>query len=113
MEYALAHCHKQMGDNATILYCDLPSSIEKMAKEQGKKAGGPWDCYHAFDYFGWEDGRVVAVTGGNYILELITRGRTMLNILLVDYHNKHDNDYYATIKEYFKQAAEQGLVEMK
>merc|ERR1719264_668446 len=46
MEEALKHCRKHLGDNATILYDNgLPDSMKKMVKEQGKEAGGPWDCY--------------------------------------------------------------------
>ena len=57
-------CQKQLGDNATILYdSDLPNSMEKMVKKQGKMAGGPWDCYSARDFYGWEAERVVVVTG--------------------------------------------------
>ena len=25
-----------------------------------KEAGGPWDCYQAYNFFGWEAERVVA-----------------------------------------------------
>merc|ERR1719295_1578048 len=55
LEEALKHCRKHLGDNATILYDPgLPDSIEKMVEKQGKEAGGPWDCYYAVDFYGWE-----------------------------------------------------------
>ena len=78
-----------------------------MVKEQGKKAGGPWDCYNANNFYGWEAERVVAVTGGNSFMELITRARTHLSVILVD-----DSSSYAATKEYFQQAADLGLIEM-
>ena len=56
------------GRKVTIL-CDwiefsLPDSIEIMVKNQGKEEGGPWDCYSADNFYGWEAERVVAVTSG-------------------------------------------------
>ena len=78
------------------------------AEEKGKGAGGPWDCYHAYHFYGWEAERVVAVTSGRNIMELITRSRTILYIILVTYS---EDDYsYAKTKEYFQQAAGQGLL---
>ena len=50
----------------------------------------------------------MAVTNGLNIMELITRAKTHLSVILWD--NGYGN--YATIKEYFEQAADQGLVEM-
>ena len=109
MEEALAHCLKQLGDNVTILYdYYLPSSIKKLVKEQGKEAGGLWDYYRAIDYFGWETERVVVVTIGVAIMELITRARTHLNVVLV---GGRDVSYQNT-KNYFQRAADQGLVEI-
>ena len=55
------------------------------------------------DFFGWEDSRVVVVTGGGQIMELITRAKTHLAVILVG--------GYET-KEHFLQAADRGLVEM-
>ena len=51
---------------------------------------------------------MVAVTSGRNIMELITRSRTILYIILVTYS---EDDYsYAKTKEYFQQAAGQGLL---
>ena len=110
MEEALEHCHKHLGDNATVLYSyGLPASIMKMVKDQGKEAGGPWKCYHARNYYGWEAKRVVSVTNGYNIMEVITRARTHLSVILVEDRNRM---YYAKTKEFFKQAAELGLTDM-
>ena len=122
LEKALTHCRKHLGGNATILYdlhipalysnvpnCGVPSSIESMVKEQGKEAGGPWDCYNVFNYYGWEAERVIVVTTGSFIMEAITRARTHLIVILVDgtYGNLH-----AKVKGYFQRAEDQGLVEI-
>merc|ERR1712079_318374 len=86
MNEALEHCRKHLGDNVTILYDnDIPRSIEKMVKDQGKEAGGPWDCYDAEGFYGWEAERVVAVTRGDDIMEMITRARTHLAVILVGF----------------------------
>ena len=78
-----------------------------MVKEQGKEAGGPWDCFYARDFYGWEAERVVAVTGGLSIMELITRAKIHLSVIFVD-----SGPYYAETKKYFQQVADLGLVEM-
>jgi len=76
-----------------------------------KAAGAHWDCYRASDFFGWEDQRVVILTGGLSLMEKITRAKTKLYIVLVDDHA--GVDVYSETKGYFQQAAEKGLVEMK
>ena len=107
IEKALKQCRKHLGDNSTILYdTALPGSITKMAKEQGKEAGGPWNCYFAGSFYGWEADRVVAVTSGGNLMEMITRAKTVLAVIIVD-----DRYHYATTQEYFQQAVDQGLVE--
>ena len=82
--------------------------MREIVKKQGKEAGGPWDCYSAWDYTGWEADKVVAVSDGSGkdILELITRARTYLCMVLVVSHE-------TKIKKYFRQAAEDGLIEIK
>ena len=81
-------------DNVTILYDKdgLPYSIECMVK---KEAGGPWDCYQAYNFFGWEAERVVAVIGGTNII----RARTHLSVILVEDHF----GVYEEIKKYLQQ----------
>ena len=78
-----------------------------MAKEQGKEAGGPWNCYFAGSFYGWEADRVVAVTSGGNLMEMITRAKTLLAVIFVGggYNDKET-------KEYFQQAAEQGLIDI-
>ena len=109
MKKALALCHNHLGDDATILYCDagVPSSIMASVKGEGKQAGGPWEGFNADKYFGWESERVVAVTGGERIMELITRARTHLAVILVGAIG-----FRGETDRYFQQAAEKGLAEM-
>ena len=107
MKKALSHCRKHLGDNATLLHSkSLPSSIEKMVEELGKEAGGPWDCYKSSRYYGWEAARVVVVTHGASIMELISRARTHLAVIIFEGYN------YAVTKRFFLRAAKLGLVEM-
>ena len=77
-----------------------------MLKEQGKEEGGPWDCYSADHFYGWEAERVVALTNGFQIMELITRAKTRLFVILVG-----NDQMYAETKANFQQAAELGLVD--
>ena len=76
--------------------------------DQGKEAGGHWDCYRVDNFYGWEAERVVAVTNGNDILEFITRAKTYLAVILLD---TVDNSRYTNTKKRFQQAKDQGLVE--
>ena len=113
MGEALKQCRKHLGDNATILYDNrIPSSIEKLVKEQGREAGGPWECHNASSFYGWEAERVVVVSNGVNMMELITRARTHLSVILVGTTRKYMRSYYAETKKYFRQAAELGLVEI-
>ena len=75
-----------------------------------KEAGGPWDCYHAYHFYGWEAERVVAVTSGHNIMELITRAKTHLIVILVEAEGI--SDWYEKTKKHFHEAADLGLVEM-
>ena len=110
MEEALLLCRKNLGDNATILFdYNLPYSIERIVMEQSKGQGGPWDCYPGLKYFGWEAETMVAVTIGWNVLELITRARTSLTIILVEGPAKHR---YETVREFFRRAADQGKIDI-
>ena len=52
---ALQRSQDQFGTNATLLYArGLPTSMTEICKRTGKEKGGPWDCYYAPDFFGWE-----------------------------------------------------------
>lgn len=111
MEKALKHCRKHLGDNATILYEDyIPDSIKKLAKDQGKESGGSWDRFDAGNFYGWEAEIVVAVTGGFNIMELITRARNMVAVIVVE--GKFAQTRYVEIKKFFQQAADEGLIEV-
>merc|ERR1719222_663121 len=84
MAEALEECHKQLGDNATLLYDGLPNNRELIEKWM-KAAGAHWDCYYAHNFTGWEDERVIIVGGGGSgLMEQITRAKTKLYILVVD-----------------------------
>ena len=75
--------------------------------EQGKEAGGPWDCYHANNFSGWEADRVVVVTSWwHNIMEIISRAKTMLALIIVS------DDTVADPIKYFMQVAKVGLVEI-
>ena len=111
MKEALKHCRKHLGDNATILYEDyIPDSIKKLARDQGKESGGTWDRFDAGNFYGWEAEIVVAVTGGFNIMELITRARNMVAVIVVE--GKFAQTRYIEIKKFFQQAADEGLIEV-
>ena len=109
MAEALLHCHKHMGDHATILHEEdgLPNWIKKHLKLQRIEAQGTWECHPAPNFYGGEAEKVVAVTVGDHIMELITRAKTNLSVILVGTNFK-----YEETKEYFQQAADHGLVEI-
>ena len=110
MVKALSQCRKHLGDNAIILYDNhfQNPTLRTMVMGYGKEAGGPWDCYMANRFYGWEADKVVAVTYGH--LELITRARTVLSIILVE--GSYGDNYYAKHKEHFREAADLGLVDL-
>ena len=95
-----------MGHNATtILYYDqIPRFIREIVKKQGKDMGGPWDCYGADEFFGSEADRVIAVIDGFYMMEMITRARIRLAVILAI------NDVNSNIRKHFQEAATLGLV---
>ena len=65
----------------------------------------PLRCYHAGEYYGAEDERVVAVTNGYYMMEQVTRARTHLAIVLLD-----GPSTWAEERSHLRQAAAQGLL---
>ena len=106
MTSASAQCHRYLGDDATILsYWNLPTSIKMMVKKQEQKEGGPWKGNSAGNFYGWEASKIVAVTSGESIMELITRAQIRLCVILVE------GIFYEEIKDYFHQAADVGLIE--
>ena len=103
MEEALEECHKQLGENATVLFGGYNNRGQ--IKKWMKAAGADWDCYYAHNFFGWEAEQLVVMADGVHLMEQITRAKNKLYILFVD----DDVDYSG----FFQQAAEEGLVEMK
>ena len=60
---------------------------------------------------------MVVVTSGPYVMEMITRAKTHLFVILVEEHSGYSSDYdygcrHANTEKYFQQAAKQGLVEI-
>ena len=112
MEEALAYCREHLGEDATLLYCDtgVPFSIMAAVKAQGKEAGGQWECYNADRYFGWEAERIVAVTSGDRIMEMITRAKIQLTVILVGDYG--ETEVYRVWYWNFHRAAMKGLVEI-
>ena len=109
--YALAQCCKLVGEDATILYASLPPHQLLSILRKGKEVGGSWNCHKIYNFYGWEADRVVAVICEHSILEMITRARTHLCVILVE--RKDIVTDHLNPKEFFQQAAGKGLVEMK
>ena len=103
---ALQKSREQLGDDATLLYDPfLPSSMKEICESHGKEKGGPWECYHAQNFYGWEAERVVVVTTGlGFILEMATRAKTELILILAT---------EGSFQENIKRAANEGLVDFK
>ena len=53
----------------------------KFPLKLGKAEGGPWDCFFAFKYYGWETEKVVAVGTGQFIMESITRSEYLICLI--------------------------------
>ena len=77
-----------------------------------KEKGGPWECCKFLDCTGWETDRVVVVTcGGASVLEMITRAKTHLNLILVKPERENAIKYYEFLQNELEEAADEGLVE--
>ena len=77
-----------------------------------KEKGGPWECYKSVDCTGWEADRVVVVTcGGTSDLEMMTRAKTHLNLILVKPKRENAIKYYEFLQNELEEAADEGLVE--
>ena len=74
------------------------------SESHGKEEDGPWECYIGDNFFGWEAERVVVVTIGVDILEMTTRAKTELILIIAK---------EGSVKEYIKAAAEEGLVALE
>ena len=111
---ALQRSRDLFGNNATLLYDLVSCAMKDICKSYGKEEEGPaWDCYHAAAFFGWEAERLVAVTGGGFgTLEMATRAKIQLILILTEPEREDLKKYYADYQKRFKVAAEKGLVEL-
>ena len=142
MKKALERIQNLFGNQATLLYDSyLPTSteqmflskrrsfwqvinsltskstqskcVEQMWMSYGKKEGGPWECYKARSFVGWETEKVIAVTKGESITnEMLTRAKTHLAVILVQGHMQEAREEYARYQSYFQLASDEGLVEL-
>jgi hypothetical protein len=109
LKTALDGCLTLLGNEATLLHSNLPRAATRVVEEHGKEKGGPWHRSFSSTFYGWEAERIVAVSTGGNIMELLTRARTHLAVVLVD----NGKPQYMEYKKYFKQAADLGLIQMK
>ena len=111
---ALQRSRDLFGDDATLLIDYLlPSSMREICKSNGKEKGGAWECYRAAKFYGWEANNVVAATGGSgRILEMATRAKTQLILILAEPDDEDDKEDYADYQKHFQAAADKGLVEL-
>jgi len=102
------------GKDATLLYdISLPSSMREICQINGKEEGGPWECYNAFYFFGSESDHVVAVTtGGASVIEMATRAKTRLILILAEAESEDRKQNYKDYQKHFQAAAEKGLLEL-
>ena len=75
LEEALRNCLEQIDISATLLYDDLSYPLRRALEVKVKEMAGTWECYDGFDFYGWEAEKVIVVTNGKWIMELITRAR--------------------------------------
>ena len=112
---ALQRSRDLFGDDATLLYEGyyLPSSMIEICESNGKEKGEAWECYNAVRFYGWESDHVVAVTTGfSLLLEMATRAKTRLVLILVEAESEAFKKYYADYQKHFQAAADKGLLEL-
>ena len=95
----------------------------EICKSHGKEKGGPWECYKARNFVGWEAERVVAVTTGGNILEKATRAKTELILIIAELdkgeakknsgRRRRQSVYYQKIQEKIEAASDVGLVDVE
>ena len=86
----------------------------EICESHGKEKGGPWECYNAENFFGWEAERVVAVTTGvASFLEMTTRAKRELILILVEPEREEDREWYQRIQVAIKAAEDVGLVDLQ
>ena len=107
-----------LGDKVTILH-DNDISSEDLKTVQGmttSQTGGEesshWKYYNADNFYGWEADRIVAVSTGFSILEMITRARTHLYVVMVASKLESTSLRYNDVcKCGFQKAVQEGLVQ--
>ena len=117
---ALQRSWDLFGNEATLLYDQsLPSSMIEICESNGKEEGGPWECYHGSEFFGWESDKVVAVTTGiSTTLEMATRAKTQMVMILAEPKRELPGNWedweknYADYQKHFQDAAGKGLVKL-
>ena len=86
--------------------------MKDICRAMSKDKGGPWECYKSVDCTGWEADRVVVVTcGGTSVLEMMTRAKTHLNLILAKPKRENAIKYYEVWQNNLAEAADEGLVE--
>ena len=124
MKKAFQRSRQILGDDATLLFDgDLSYSMIEICKSHGKEMGGPWECYDAANFYGWEAEKVVAVTTGWNILEKATRAKTELILIIAELdkeeakkcpgRRRRQSVYYKNIQEKIEEASDVGLVDME
>ncbi len=117
---ALQRSRDLFGNDATLLYDNffLPSSMQEISESIGKEKGEAWECYFAANFYGWESDHVVAVTtgvdtaGAAFTLEMATRAKTRLVLILAESERKDEKKDYANYQKHFQAAADKGLLEV-
>ena len=105
-----------LGDEVTILHDnditseDLKTVQGMTTSEPGVVEGSQWKCYNAENFYGWEADKVVAVSTGFSILEMITRARNRLCVVMVD--SKLELTRHKEVwTRGFQKAVQEGLVQ--
>ena len=84
--------------------------MKAICRAMSKKEGGPWECYNTRDCTGWEADKVVVVTGGERrVLEMVTRAKTHLILILV---KGRTGKFYEVWQKDLEKAADSGLVDL-
>jgi len=112
LKMALQRSREQLGGVATLLHdlYGLPSSMKEICESHKKEKGGPWECYDAVNFYGWEAERVVAVTTGWNTLEMTTRAKRELILILAKPEKEIDKKKRQVI---IKAAADEGLLDLQ
>ena len=87
--------------------------MKDVCESHGKEKGGPWECYNVDNFFGWEAERVVVVTTGYNILEMATRAKRELILILAEPEKEEYKKSYQRFQLVIKAAEDDGLVDLK